>query len=305
MAAQKLSVGLSSTLPTSPIQNPKTSFFQILQNPSSSSNNLTLKGVFLKPQFSFSPKNFPSKKFFQCSNCLQRIEAEAITVPDIGMTKELRKKKLAVFVSGGGSNFRSIYEATLEGTVHGEVAVLVTNKNDCGGAKYAREQDIPVILFPKAKNSSEGLSEEDLVGSLRTYNIDFILLAGYLKLIPTELVQAFPRSIFNIHPSLLPAFGGKGYYGIKVHKAVIASGARYSGPTIHYVDEHYDTGRILAQEVVPVLANDTAETLAARVLQEEHKLYVEVAAALCEERIVWRQDGVPLIRSKEDPSQYK
>ncbi|KAJ8526250.1 hypothetical protein K7X08_028727 [Anisodus acutangulus] len=218
---------------------------------------------------------------------------------------QLRKKKIAVFVSGSGSNFRSIYEATLEGIVHGEVAVLVTNKDDCGGAKYAREQGIPVILFPKAKNSSVGLSEEDLVDALRAYNIDFILLAGYLKLIPTELVRAFPRSIFNIHPSLLPAFGGKGYYGIKVHKAVIASGARYSGPTIHHVDEHYDTGRILAQGVVPVLANDTAETLAARVLHEEHKLYVEVAAALCEERIVWREDGVPLIRSKEDPDHYK
>ncbi|KAH0713419.1 hypothetical protein KY289_009378 [Solanum tuberosum] len=305
MEAQNLSFGLSSTLPTSPIQNQKNPFFQILLKPSSSSNNLTLKGVLLKPHVSFSPKSFPSKEFFQCRNCLQRIEREAITVPDSGVSKELRKKKLAVFVSGGGSNFRSIYEATLEGTVHGEVAVLVTNKNDCGGAKYAREQGIPVILFPKAKNSSEGLSEEDLVGSLRSYNIDFILLAGYLKLIPTELVQAFPRSIFNIHPSLLPSFGGKGYYGIKVHKAVIASGARYSGPTIHYVDEHYDTGRILAQGVVPVLANDTAETLAARVLQEEHKLYVEVAAALCEERIVWREDGVPLIRSKEDPNHYK
>ncbi|XP_059307158.1 phosphoribosylglycinamide formyltransferase, chloroplastic [Lycium ferocissimum] len=293
MEAQSLSFKLSFSIPTtSPIQKPKNPFFHILHNPLN--NNLTLKGSFLQPHFSFSPK------ILQCSNCLQRMEKEVITV-----NKELKKKKLAVFVSGGGSNFRSIYEATLEGIVHGEVAVLVTNKHDCGGAKYAREQGIPVILFPKAKNSSEGLSEEDLVGSLRAHNIDFILLAGYLKLIPTELVRAFPRSIFNIHPSLLPAFGGKGYYGLKVHKAVIASGARYSGPTIHHVDEHYDTGRILAQGVVPVLANDTAETLAARVLQEEHKIYVKVAAALCEERIVWRQDGVPLIRSKEDPDHYK
>ncbi|KAJ8538058.1 hypothetical protein K7X08_014598 [Anisodus acutangulus] len=154
---------------------------------------------------------------------------DTITVADNGVSKQLiKKKKLAVFVTGGGSNFRSIFEATLQGIVHGEVAALVTNKHDCGGAKYAREQGIPVILFPKAKNSSEGLSDEDLVGALRTYNIDFILLARYLKLIPTELVRAFPRSIFNIHPSLLLAFGGKGYYGIKVHKAVIASGASFS-----------------------------------------------------------------------------
>jgi phosphoribosylglycinamide formyltransferase len=134
----------------------------------------------------------------------------------------------------------------------------------------------------------------------RRFEVDFILLAGYLKLIPVELTRAYERSIFNIHPSLLPAFGGKGYYGMKVHKAVIASGARYislkismlflcfflatylclifyvrfSGPTIHFVDEHYDTGRILAQRVVPVLANDTAEELAARVLREVMAVYI-------------------------------
>lgn len=92
---------------------------------------------------------------------------------------------------------------------------------------------------------------------------------------------------------------------MKVHKAVIASGARYSGPTMHFVDEEYDRGRILAQRIVPVLVNDTAEELAARVLREEHKLYKEVVAALCEERIIWREDGVPLIQCKEKPSLYK
>ncbi|KAL0300871.1 UNVERIFIED_CONTAM: Phosphoribosylglycinamide formyltransferase, chloroplastic [Sesamum radiatum] len=215
---------------------------------------------------------------------------------------KLRRKNLAVFVSGGGSNFRSIYEATLDGSVHGDVVVLVTSKHDSGGAEYARDKRIPVVVFPRRKDGQDVFSIEDLVITLRSYKVDFILLAGYLKLIPVELVQAYPKAILNIHPSLLPAFGGKGYYGMKVHKAVIASGARYSGPTIHYVDEQYDTGRILAQRVVPVLANDTAEELAARVLHEEHKLYVEVAAALCEERITWREDGVPLIRSKENPN---
>ncbi|XP_043689331.1 phosphoribosylglycinamide formyltransferase, chloroplastic-like [Telopea speciosissima] len=216
----------------------------------------------------------------------------------------VRRKKLAVFVSGGGSNFRSIYEAILQGSVHGDIVVLVTNKPDCGGAEFARDCGIPVILFPKTKDVPEGLPSINLVTSLRKFEVDFILLAGYLKLIPVELVRAYPRSILNIHPSLLPAFGGKGYYGMMVHKAVIASGARYSGPSIHFVDENYDTGRILAQRVVPVLANDTAEELAARVLLEEHQLYVEVTAALCEERVTWRQDGVPLMRSRENPNEY-
>ncbi|RRT39761.1 hypothetical protein B296_00054967 [Ensete ventricosum] len=148
----------------------------------------------------------------------------------------IQRKRLAVFVSGEGSNFKAIHEAAKEGLVHGDITILVTDKP-----------------------------------GLRNFEVNFLLLAGFLKLIPVELVQAFPRSILNIHPSLLPAFSGKGFYGLKVHKAVIASGARYSDPTVHFVDEQYDTGRIVAQRVVPVLADDTAEQLAARVLHQVSK----------------------------------
>uniref|UniRef100_A0A0E0LWI8 Phosphoribosylglycinamide formyltransferase, chloroplastic n=1 Tax=Oryza punctata TaxID=4537 RepID=A0A0E0LWI8_ORYPU len=216
----------------------------------------------------------------------------------------VERKRLAVFVSGGGSNFRAIHDAALGGEVNGDVVALVTDKPGCGGAEHARGNGIPVVVFPKSKSAPEGVSADELLNALRELRVDFILLAGYLKLIPVELVQAYPRSILNIHPSLLPAFGGKGYYGLKVHKAVIASGARYSGPTVHFVDEHYDTGRTLAQRVVPVLANDTPEQLATRVLHEEHQVYVEAVAALCEDRIVWREDGVPLIRNQTNPDEY-
>ncbi|XP_039819508.1 phosphoribosylglycinamide formyltransferase, chloroplastic-like [Panicum virgatum] len=215
-----------------------------------------------------------------------------------------RRKRLAVFVSGGGSNFRAIHEAALAGEVHGDVVALVTDKPGCGGAEYARSSGIPVVVFPKSKSAPEGVSVPELLDTLREHEVDFVLLAGYLKLIPAELVREFPRSILNIHPSLLPAFGGKGYYGLKVHKAVVASGARYSGPTVHFVDEHYDTGKTLAQRVVPVFADDTPELLAARVLHEEHQVYVEAVAALCEDRIVWREDGVPLIKSQLNPDVY-
>lgn len=214
------------------------------------------------------------------------------------------RKRLAVFVSGGGSNFRAIHEAALGGAVHGDVVALVTDKPGCGGAEYARSNDIPVLVFPKSKSAPEGISVAQLLDTLRGNNVDFVLLAGYLKLIPTELIQEYPKSILNIHPSLLPAFGGKGFYGSKVHKAVIASGARYSGPTVHFVDEHYDTGKTLAQRVVPVFADDTPELLAARVLHEEHMVYVEAVAALCEDRVVWREDGVPLIKSRTNPAVY-
>ncbi|KAI6704605.1 hypothetical protein NL676_007567 [Syzygium grande] len=236
--------------------------------------------------------------------CRDGGEMVANSSPDGEDVKKRKKRKLAVFVSGRGSNFRAIHEACVAGTISGEVAAVVTEKSGCAGAVFARDMDIPVILFPKTKQDPDALSASDLIVALRRYEVDFILLAGYLKLIPIELIKSFPKSIINTHPSLLLAFGGKGYYGMKVHDSVIASGARYSGPTIHFIDEHYDRGRILAQRAVPVLANDTAEELATRVLQVEHRLYVETVAALCEERIVWREDGIPLIRSIENPELY-
>ncbi|KAL2483934.1 Phosphoribosylglycinamide formyltransferase [Forsythia ovata] len=299
MRTQGLVLGPSSS---SPIQNPKTPTF--LTPPTYFSS---AKRVWLKSNSSFSSHSILlASTNLRHRNCVVKTEHKVVSdIEEDNLKSKVRRKNLAVFVSGGGSNFRSIFEATLNGSVHGDIFVLVTNKYDCGGAEYARVKGIPVILFPKNKDAIEGLSTEDLIVALRSYKVDFILLAGFLKLIPTELVRAYPKSILNIHPSLLPAFGGKGYYGMKVHKAVIASGARYSGATIHYVDEHYDTGRILAQRVVPVLADDTAEELAARVLHEEHKLYVEVVAALCEERIIWREDGVPLIQSKENSNDYR
>ncbi|PRQ19106.1 putative phosphoribosylglycinamide formyltransferase [Rosa chinensis] len=294
---------LSGFCSTPMVQNPKTQFFARL--PSSSSTASTYFGQSHKwVSFKACPCN--SQRALSRIECRSSTERSGVIASsdseDLG--NGIRRKKLAVFVSGGGSNFRSIHEACIRGSIHGDIVVLVTNKQGCGGADYARDKGLPVVLFPKTKKEPDGISPIDLVAVLRGLEVDFVLLAGYLQLIPVELIQAYPRSIVNIHPSLLPAFGGKGNYGMRVHKAVIASGARYTGPTIHFVDEHYDTGRILAQRVVPVHANDTAEELAARVLREEHRLYVEVIAALCEERIFWREDGVPIIRSKENPNEY-
>jgi len=127
------------------------------------------------------------------------------------------------------------------------------------------------------------------------FAVDVVALAGYLKLIPPPLVRAFPRKMLNIHPALLPGpFGGKGFYGIKVHEAVLASGARFSGPTVHFVDEAFDRGPILAQKSVDVLyPGDTPETLAKRVLAAEHQIYSEALAALCEGRVQWTEGGIP------------
>ncbi|GAB4841663.1 Phosphoribosylglycinamide formyltransferase (GART) [Ancistrocladus abbreviatus] len=305
MGAQILGPDLSPNVTCPSLTNPKIPF----SKPSSICYLQTNKWTSIKFNHSlslFSNKaSYPKLQLLQCIKSTEKLD-DLSTVTDLEVSgSKLQRKKLAVFVSGGGSNFKAIHEATLSGSVLGDIAVLVTNKGGCGGAQYARDMGIPVVLFPKSKHEPEGLCPDELVTTLRgKFMVDFVLLAGYLKLIPIELVKSYPNCILNIHPSLLPAFGGTGYYGMKVHEAVIASGARYSGPSIHFVDEHYDTGRILAQRVVPVLASDSANELAARVLHEEHHLYVEVAAALCEERIVWRDDGVPLIRSKKDPNAY-
>ncbi|XP_048447028.1 phosphoribosylglycinamide formyltransferase, chloroplastic-like [Pyrus x bretschneideri] len=305
MEAQRLLSGFCSP---SPIPNARTQYFVRFPSPSpspsSSSSSSTASFAQSHRWVSFKARPL-STKLIQCRNTADTERAEVVVSSDKqDLTSGIRRKKLAVFVSGGGSNFRSIHEACLNGFILGDVVVLVASKQGCGGADYAREKGLPIMVFPKTKLEPDGISPADLVANLRGLEVDFVLLAGYLKLIPVELIEAYPRSILNIHPSLLPAFGGKGHYGMKVHKAVIASGARYTGPTIHFVDEHYDTGRILAQRVVPVLAKDTAEELAARVLREEHSLYVEAITAVCEERIVWREDGVPIIRSKENPNEY-
>ncbi len=207
--------------------------------------------------------------------------------------------RLAVFVSGGGSNFKAIHAACLDGRINGTVAVVVSDVPNCGGVAYAQQHGIPTLTYPivkKGEFQGQGLTPEQMVDGLRnTYKADYVLLAGYLKLIPGELCRAYPRAMLNIHPGLLPSFGGKGYYGERVHKAVIASGARFSGPTVHFVDEEFDTGPILAQRVVPVYPTDTPKQLAARVLKEEHQVYPHCVAALCDGRISWREDGIPIL----------
>jgi phosphoribosylglycinamide formyltransferase len=204
---------------------------------------------------------------------------------------------LAVFVSGGGSNMRAIHAACEDGRVDGRIAVVVTNATDCGGATWARERGIPVLIYPPKKTDTNGMKADELVDALtREHAAKFVLLAGYLRLIPPELCRAYEDAMVNIHPALLPAFGGKGMHGENVHRAVVASGVRYSGPTIHFVNEEFDKGKIIAQTAVPVFHSDDASAVAARVLEQEHLLFPRVVAALCDDRVRFRDvDGVPYI----------
>jgi len=183
----------------------------------------------------------------------------------------------AAFASGSGTNLQALLDAEAEGA-HFRVALLITDR-ECGAEDRARARDIPVARIAFKGRSAEETAAEVLKAT-RGVDAEIALLAGFLRLVPAAVVRAFPRRILNVHPALLPAFGGQGMYGIRVHQAVLASGACLSGPTVHYVDEHYDEGTILAQWPVPVLPGDEPEILAGRVLEAEHRLFPAAAHAL-------------------------
>lgn len=211
------------------------------------------------------------------------------------------KAKVAVFVSGGGSNLRALHAAMLDGRVHAEVVAVVSNKPDCGGVAWAEDLGIPTLAYPPKKTDADGLTPDDLVHQLvDVHGAEYVCLAGYLRLIPPELCRAYERRMLNIHPALLPAFGGKGMHGHHVHEAVVASGARFSGPTVHFVNEKFDEGKILAQRVVPVRAGDSPDDVAARVLEQEHVVFAHALGALVDGRVVFREDGVPYIEGEDE-----
>jgi formyltetrahydrofolate-dependent phosphoribosylglycinamide formyltransferase len=186
---------------------------------------------------------------------------------------------VAVFASGGGTNFQSLLDHRSDGG-DGRIELLVTDRPGIGALDRAANAGVSSRVVPVKGRPADAVALETLE-ILENHGIQVVLLAGYLRLVPPLIVQAFPRRILNIHPALLPAFGGKGMWGHHVHQAVLASGATISGPTVHFVDEKYDTGSILAQWPVPVLPEDTPESLAARVLKVEHILYPRAADHLC------------------------
>jgi phosphoribosylglycinamide formyltransferase-1 len=195
---------------------------------------------------------------------------------------EIKPLRLAVFVGtkGRGSNLMAIYGAMQEGRLSGEVALVIGTKPDAPALLRAQEAGIPVAVIAPSDDY-----EAKLLVALDQAHANTIALAGYLRKLPEAVVQRFRNRIVNVHPALLPAFGGKGMYGHHVHEAVVAYGCKVSGCTVHFVDSEYDTGPIVLQRTVPVLNTDTPETLAARILPEEHAAYIEALQLLAEGRI--------------------
>lgn len=181
--------------------------------------------------------------------------------------------KLALFVSGTGSNARTIIDRFRAHPEDGvEVALLVSNKPNARALMMAAERGVPTLVL----NRSEFYETEHLLDQLATFEVDFIALAGFLWLVPGYLVKAFPNRMVNIHPALLPAYGGKGMYGANVHRAVKANGEQESGITVHYVNERYDEGDYVFQAAVRLDPDDSPEKIAERVLRLEHGNYWRV-----------------------------
>ncbi|MGL6105848.1 phosphoribosylglycinamide formyltransferase [Romboutsia sp.] len=183
---------------------------------------------------------------------------------------------IGVLISGGGTNLQAIIDETKAGGINGKVKVVISSKENAYGLERARLNNIEAIYET---------DEDKVIEILKENNIDLIVLAGYLKIITPKFVEEFRNKTINIHPSLIPSFCGKGYYGEKVHQGVLNYGAKVTGATVHFVDEGADTGAIIMQETVKVEDNDTASTLAKRVLNVEHKILKESIKLFCENKL--------------------
>ena len=201
------------------------------------------------------------------------------------MTSRPKKIKLGFLASGRGSNMLAILNDCKAGKLDAEPAVVISNNADAGALEYARDAGISEFHLSSATHEYESVLDDAITDTLKSNAVDWVILAGYMKKIGPKLLEEFQGKIFNIHPSLLPKHGGKGMFGLHVHESVLASGDTETGVTIHLVDGEYDQGRILAQEKIPVEADDTPEVLAARVLKLEHQLYSETLQGVIEGRI--------------------
>lgn len=184
--------------------------------------------------------------------------------------------RLGVLASGRGSNLVALGEAIERGDLAAEIAVVVSNNSDAGALAFARARGLPAVHVSTRTHEDPGAA---LLDVLREHRVDVVVLAGYMKLLDPRVVAAYRDHAVNIHPAPLPRFGGPGMYGARVHEAVLAARVDTSGPTVHLVDERYDGGEVLAHRAVPVLADDTIESLASRVLAAEHDVYWRAIAA--------------------------
>ena len=197
-------------------------------------------------------------------------------------------KKLGILLSGRGSNFEAIARNVQAGKIPAEIAVVISNKQEALGLVRAREMGLETRFIPSKGKEREAFDRE-VVAVLREFQVDLVCLAGFMRILSPYFVREFPRRILNIHPALLPSFPGE-----DAQRQALEHGVKFTGCTVHLVDEGMDTGPIVCQAVVPVQDDDTAETLAARILQEEHRIYSEAICLLLEDKV--RFEGRRVLR---------
>jgi phosphoribosylglycinamide formyltransferase-1 len=199
-------------------------------------------------------------------------------------------KKLGILLSGRGSNFEAIARNVQAGKIPAEIAVVISNKEEAPGLAKARELGLATRFIPSKGKEREAFDRE-VVAVLREFQVDVVCLAGFMRILSPYFIREYPRRILNIHPALLPAFPG-----MEAQKQALDYGVKFTGCTVHIVDEGVDTGPIVCQAVVPVLDDDTPETLAARVLKEEHRIYSEAVCLLIGDKV--RVEGRRVLRKR-------
>ena len=198
------------------------------------------------------------------------------------------KKSIVVFASGTGSNFKNIIEKIKLHRLNAQVNLLVSNNSNCKAIDFAKRNNIETFVY-NSKRYPDDLNQDILLQNLNQYKVDLILLAGYMKKISKTIVRFYKNKILNIHPSLLPKYGGKGFYGMKVHEAVYKNQDKKSGATVHFVDENYDTGPILLQKEISLLPSENSLTIAKKVLDIEHEIYFQGVSLFCNDKIYWNK----------------
>lgn len=193
--------------------------------------------------------------------------------------------KIGVLISGGGTNLQAVIDNTKNENINGEISLIISNKKEAYGLKRGELAGIETLYIDAKSFDSDRDYNLKLIEEFKKRNIELIILAGYLKVLSPEFIKEFKDKIINIHPSLIPQFSGKGYYGERVHKAVLSSGVKTTGATVHFVDEGTDTGPIILQEIVNVESIDDLNSLKEKVLKIEHKLLVQAVKLYCEDRI--------------------
>ena len=195
----------------------------------------------------------------------------------------MKRTKIAVLLSGSGTTLQNFIDRIADRSLPAEIAVVISSKRDVAGLDRAAQAGIPAVAIPRKELPDADRFNDALHEELARHEFDLIVLAGFLS--PFQIRGVYEGRVLNVHPALIPAFSGKGYYGKKVHQAVLESGVKLTGCTVHFADEEYDHGPIVLQEAVPVLDDDTPDTLAARVQETERRLYPEAIRLYAEGRL--------------------